>query len=99
MLQSSSVTWLYGNFGPVNLSSYKTFKVTFGDVFQNTKYANGVGFSTTTNNESLTATTSLASNTTKSIDVSSLSGSQYVIFKIHDGSDKRYINVSNAWFE
>ena len=95
---------LYANFGPINVTKYKTLNIQFTDTYLNTAYPNNVGLSTSVNNSSPTVVSTISSGyaSKKTIDVSGLSGNYYIIFRIESGSGgvgSRYMNVSNIWFE
>ena len=95
---------LYANFGPINVTNYKTLYVQFTGSYLNTAYTNSVGLSTSANNSSPAVVSIVGSGDTskKALNVSGLSGNYYIIFRIESGSSgvgSRYMNVSNAWFE
>jgi hypothetical protein len=92
----------YANFGPIDLTKYKTLTtvITSQDL-NNSEYNNRFGVAKSKNSESFAASVT-PTVATKSVDVSSLSGSYYIVFtiyKTHVSGAYRYINTSNIWFE
>lgn len=92
----------FANFGPIDLSNYKTLKaVITAQNLNNTEYSNKFGVANSKNSTSYTASVKPTA-TTLSVDVSSLSGSYYIgfaIYKTHVTGSYRYVKTSNVWLE
>lgn len=102
--QASSVSGevCYANFGPVDLTQYKTLKAIITEQnLNNNEYNNRFGAVKSKNSESYAATVK-PTTTTLSVNVSSLSGSYFIgfcIYKTHASGAYRYIKTSNVWLE
>lgn len=92
----------YANFGPVDLTKYKTLKATVtAQSLNNEEYSNRFGAVKSKNSTSYAASVK-PTPTTLSVDVSSLSGSYYIgfaIYKTHVSGSYRYVKTSNVWLE
>lgn len=92
----------YANFGPVDLTNYKTLKaIVTAQNLNNTEYSNKFGVAKSTNSTSYAASVKPTA-TTLSVNVSSLSGSYYIgfaIYKTHVSGSYRYVKTSNVWLE
>ena len=92
----------YANFGPVNLSKYKTLRIQVTGVLVNDSYDNFIGVAASPNSTSTAAKLKVTRGNSgaKSINVSSLSGNYYILFRFEaGGGETRHISASNMWLE